>query len=227
MSLSSAIKYRLAASAVVLLSLCSCGEDGVDGPVKMTCTDLVTFSGNVGERATFTFQKMDDSPEITLTAQSTLASDDIEVGTRLLISYIPEGNQAYISGPVTLLGGRVVTQSAITAEWRDEYDAWDKDKVYVYSAWRTGPYLNVHVRLTYSAEPRIFCLAADPATLNSAWPEVYLVHVIDGDVDNHDRAYYASFDISEVWSRPSTEGIRLHVANSNLDKQIFTFAKGL
>ncbi len=132
--LSSAIKYRLAASAVVLLSLCSCGEDGVDGPVKMTCTDLVTFSGNVGERATFTFQKMDDSPEITLTAQSTLASDDIEAGTRLLISYIPEGNQAYVSGPVTLLGGRVVTQSAITAEWRDEYDAWDKDKVYVYSA---------------------------------------------------------------------------------------------
>lgn len=227
MSLSSAIKYRLAASAVVLLSLCSCGEDGVDGPVEMTCTDLVTFTGNVGDRATFTFQKIDDSPEITLTAQSALASDDIEAGTRLLISYIPEGNQAYVSGPVTLLSGRVVTQSAITTEWRDEYDAWDKDKVYVYSAWRTGSYINVHVRLTYSVEPRIFCLAADPATLDTPWPEVYLVHAINGDVDNHDRAYYASFDINEVWSRPSVEGIRLHVANSNLNKQIFTFAKGL
>ena len=227
MSLSTAIKIHLAASAAALLSLCSCGEDGVDGPVEMTCTDLVTFAGNVGGRATFTFQKMDDSPEITLTARTALEADGLDTGTRLLISYIPDDNKAYTSGPVTLLGGSVITQSAITTEWRDEYDAWDKNKVYVYSAWRTGTYINVHVRLTYSAEPRIFCLAADPATLDSPWPDVYLVHAIDGDVDNHDRAYYASFDISKVWSRESTEGIRLHVANSNLNKQIFTFAKSL
>jgi len=121
----------------------------------------------------------------------------------------------------------VVTQSAVTTEWRDEYDAWDKDRVYVYSAWRTGRYINVHVRLTYSPEPRIFCLAVDPSTLGTAWPDVYLVHVIDGDVDNHDRAYYASFDIDAVWSRPGVEGVRLHIANSNLDKQIFTFPKPL
>lgn len=213
-------------SAVMTFMLASCGEDGVDGPVEMTCTDLVTFTGNTGSHATFTFQKMDDSPEITLTAQSAI-SDEIEAGTRLLINYIPQDNKAYTSGPVTLLGGRVVTQSAITTEWRDEYNAWDKDKVYVYSAWRTGRYINLHVRLTYSPEPRIFCLAADPSTLGSAWPDVYLVHVIGADVDNHDRAYYASFDINDVWSRPEVEGIRLHVANSNLDKQIFTFAKTL
>lgn len=218
---------KLLVSAVMVLTLGSCREDGVDGPVEMTCADIVTFAGNVGGHATFTFQKMDDSPEITLTAQSAIAADGIDVGTRLLISYIPEDNKAYTSGPVTLLGGRVVTQSAVTTEWRDEYDAWDKDRVYVYSAWRTGRYINVHVRLTYSPEPRIFCLAVDPSTLGTAWPDVYLVHVIDGDVDNHDRAYYASFDIDAVWSRPGVEGVRLHIANSNLDKQIFTFPKSL
>lgn len=212
-------------SALLALTLGSCGEEGVDGPVEMTCTDMVTFTGNIGNRATFTFQKMDDSPEITLTAQSSISADGLEAGTRMLISYIPHDNRAYTSGPVRLLGARAVTQSSIITEWREEYDNWDKDKVYVYSAWRTGRYLNVHMRLTYSSEPRIFCLAADPSTLESAWPDVYLVHAMDGEVDNHDRAYYASFDINDVWSRPGVEGIRVHIANSNLDKQIFTFTK--
>lgn len=214
-------------SAFMTLTLGSCGEDGVDGDVEMTCTDLVTYTGTTGGHATFTFQKMDDSPEINLTAQNSIGTDGIDPGTRLLISYIPQDNRPYVSAPVTLLGGRVVTQSAITTTWHDSFNDWDKDDVYVYSLWRTGRYINVHVRLTYSTEPRIFCLAADPSTLSTPWPDVYLVHVIDGDVDNHDRAYYASFDIAEVWSRPDVEGLRLHVANSNLNKQIFTFTKSL
>ena len=212
-------------TAIMTLTLGSCGEDGVDGPVEMTCTDIVTFAGNIGNRATFTFQKMDDSPEITLTAQSALSAAVVEPGTSMLISYIPHDNMSYTSGPVTLLGGRQVTQSSVVTEWREEYDNWDKDKVYVYSAWRTGKYINVHVRLTYSPEPRLFCLAEAPSSAGTAWPDVYLVHAMDGEVDNHDRAYYASFDINEVWARPEVEGIRLHIANSNLDKQIFTFAK--
>lgn len=212
-------------AAALSLTLGSCGEDGVDGPVEMTCTDIVTYAGDNAGRATFTFQKIDDSPLITLTAQGALANEGMEAGTRVLISYIPQDNMAYQSGPVTLLGGRTITQSSIVTEWRDEYDAWNRNPVYVYSAWRSGTYLNFHVRLTYSSDPRIFCLAVDPSTVHTPWPEVYLVHVMSTDADNHDRAYYASFDISEVWSAPEVEGIRLHVSNSNLDKQIFTFAK--
>jgi len=221
------IPASLLLSALMTITLGSCGEDGVDGPVEMTCTDLVTYTGTTGGHATFTFQKMDDSPEITLTSLNPIGTDGIDPGTRMLVSYIPQDNKPYVSGPVTVLGGRVVTQSAITTTWHDSFNDWAKDDVYVYSLWRTGRYINVHVRLTYSTEPRIFCLAADPATLDTPRPDVYLVHVIDGDADNHDRAYYASFDIAEVWSRPEVEGIRLHVANSNLDKQIFTFEKNL
>lgn len=212
-------------AAALSFTLGSCGEDGVDGPVEMTCTDIVTYAGENAGRATFTFRKADDSPLITLTAQGALGNDDIDPGTRLLISYIPQDNKAYESGPVTLLGGRTIPQSSVAMEWHDDYNDWGKNPVYVYSVWRSGIYLNFHVRLTYSPEPRIFCLAADPATVNSAWPDVYMVHVMAGDADNHDRAYYASFDISKLWAEPEVEGIRLHVANSNLDKQIFTFAK--
>ena len=45
--------------------------------------------------------------------------------------------------------------------------------------------------------------------------------------DYHDRAYFASFDIAGVWNSPQTKGIRLHVANTNLDQQEFTFVKDI
>jgi hypothetical protein len=56
---------------IILLAstLSSCREEGVDHEVDMTCTDIVTFAGNIDGRATFTFNKVDDSPEITLRAQ--------------------------------------------------------------------------------------------------------------------------------------------------------------
>lgn len=211
----------------IMAGLCSCRDEGIDGPVDMTCTDIVTFAGNNDGKATFVFNKADDSPEITLSAQGAIDSQTAEAGSRMLIRYIPEGNAAYTSGPITLLGYAQVTQSSIVLQWRQEYDAWDTDKVYLYSAWRTGRYLNMHVRLTYSLDPRIFCIAADPSTVDTPWPDVYLVHIMAQETDYHDRAYYASFDLEPLWSRPDVEGIKLHIANSNLDKQIFTFQKSL
>ncbi|NBJ08550.1 hypothetical protein D1647_20555 [Alistipes sp. Z76] len=212
---------------IILLAstLSSCREEGVDHEVDMTCTDIVTFAGNIDGRATFTFNKVDDSPEITLRAQGMLNTGSIDEGSRMLIYYIPENNEAYNSGNIYLRGGTPITCSDINMTWRPEFDMWHNHKVYLYSTWRSGKYINVHVRLTYSTEPRIFCLAVDPGTIDQKMPDVYLVHIISKDVDYHDRAYYASFDISQLWSLPNVEGIRLHVANSNLDKQIFTFAK--
>lgn len=216
------------AAIAILLSFSSCRDEGEDGPVEMMCTDIVTFAGDDGRgHATFTFQKADDSPEITLTSSNTISTENIDEGTRLLLNYIPAGNKAYKSGPVTVLSGQSIAQSSVALEWLKEYDDWDKWPVYVYSAWRSGQYLNMHVRLTYSLQPRLFHLAVDPATLGNERPDVYLIHVMADDADSHDRAYYASFDLTPVWSLPGVSGINLHVANSNLDKHIFTFDKSL
>ncbi len=216
---------RLVTSVILALVLTSCSEGGVDGPVAMTCTDIVTFEGNDEGCARFSFRKVDDTPIITLTARGTIDEDEVPPGKRLLIYYNPPENQAYTSGDITLLGAKSITQSTVATEWSKDYADWDRDRVYVYSAWRSGTYLNLHVRLTYSTEPRIFCLAADPQTLDSEWPDVYLIHKMASETDSHDRAYYASFDLAPVWERQGVKGIRLHVANSNLDKHIFTFTR--
>lgn len=212
--------------ALALCNSCSDDDEGVDGPVEMQFWDIVTYNGTTegADLSTFTFRQVDDSPLISLVSPR-LLPDEIEAGTRMVIRYIPESGHAYISGKIKLLSASRINQGPVATEWKDEFDNWNRDKVYLYSVWRTGSYLNFHVRLTYNTEPRLFQLAADPATLSSDFPDVYLIHVLAEPTDYHDRAYFASFDISQIWDSPDVKGIRLHVANTNLEQSKFTFVK--
>lgn len=208
------------------IALAGCSdEEGIDGPVDMQLWDIVTYTGTQsGETGSvFTFRQVDDTPEITLTSTKTL--QEVEPGTRLMIRYIPESGKAYMSGPINLLAASRITNGKAETEWKDEYSAWDRDKVFVYSAWRTGSHINFHLRLTYSTDPRVFNLVLNPATAESDMPEYYLVHIMSAQTDYHDRAYFASFDISEMWDKPEVMGVTVRVANTNLDKDIFTFYK--
>lgn len=210
---------------IVASLLVSCRDEGVDGEVEIALMDIVTFTGNRDGRAEFTFVKVDDTPEITLTGDCALDVEKDRIPGRMLIRYIPESGKAYESGPVTLLGASLINFSPVETEWRKEYDSWDHDGVYLYSIWRSASIVNIHVRLTYTAEPRLFKMAVDPATLDSSVPDIYLVHQLPDGTDSHDRAYYASFDLSPVWDRPRVTGVRIHLSNTNLDKHIFTFYK--
>lgn len=211
----------------VLVSSCS-DDEGVKGPVTIQLWDLVTYQGltDDGSSSCFTFRQVDDSPTITLTSASRF-SDEVESGTRMIIRYVPESGKAYTSGAIRLLSADRITQGPVATEWKDQFNDWNRDKVFLYSVWRSGTYLNFHLRLTYDTEPRLFQLAADPATLDSDWPEIYLIHVMARPVDYHDRIYFASFDIAEIWNRDNVKGIRLHVANANLDQHEFTFVKDI
>ncbi|MCM1163418.1 MAG: hypothetical protein NC339_04135 [Muribaculaceae bacterium] len=209
---------------LALLMLCSCRPDGVDGEVLMQFTEIATFRGNDNPwgGALFTLRRDGDSPEIQLTTSRALA-DTYRAGQRVLILYTIPSNQPYTSGAIDLLGVGTVNNGKVTT--LEEGEQWNADPVYLYSIWRTGQYLNLHVRLPYSTEPRRFWLALDPATATAPMPDLYLVHDIpDGANVTFDRSYYASYDISSVW-QTATEGIRVHVENSNLDHGIFTFTK--
>lgn len=224
------LKHIWLFAALFALAACS-DEEGVDGPVDFTLTDIVTYEGDDAQgHSVFSLIKVDDTPEVTLTSERSIGytpspDEGRPEHPRLLLSYMPESGKAYTSGPVTLRSASLINQGPLVTEWKEEYDAWNRDPVYLLSAWRSGCYLNFRVRLTYSRDPRLFCLAAAPSTLETAWPELYLVHILAEPTDYHDRAYYASFDISQVWNRPDVEGVIVHVNNSNLDKHIFTFTK--
>lgn len=212
--------------ALTLLTSCL-SDNGHDGPVDMTYWDIATFTGNIDGKANFTIRQVNDSPEASLIAQTAIRIDDNNdiTGKRMLIRYAPENNKPYTSGAITLYSASPVNQSPTKIESIEKYPDWSRDAVYLYSTWRTGKYLNFHVSLTYDSEPRMFCIVADEATLENKYPDLYLVHIMKQVTDYHDRRYYASFDISEIWDRDNVCGVRLHVSNSNLDKDIFTFNK--
>lgn len=213
-----------------LSALTSCLSDkGHDGPVDMTYADIATFQGNINGRAQFTIRQVNDLPEATLIAQAPLNynPEDDPTGKRMFIRYTPESKKPYVSGPMTLLSAATVNQSATKIENISDYPDWGRDKVYLYTVWRTGKYLNFNVSLTYDSEPRVFCIVADKSTLSNDYPDLYLVHIMKEPTDYHDRRYYASFDISEIWDRENILGVNLHVCNSNLNKDIFTFDKTL
>ncbi len=213
---------------ILLLTTAGASDNGHDGPVDIIYWDIATFEGNTGSSASFTVRQINDSPEATLIADRTIPipeDGDDPTGKRMYISYIPESNRPYTSGRVTLRSASVINQSPMRIESLEKYPDWARDRVFLYSAWRTGKYINLHVSLTYDREPRTFCIVADPETVSSAYPDLYLVHIMAQPTDYHERRYYASFDISEIWDKPTVMGVNLHLSNSNLDKQIFTFHK--
>lgn len=220
------MKKHLYWTALALLAAsCSVNDDTVDGPVQMSLSDIVTFDGNAGGRARFSFQQVDDSPMVNLVAQGELKSDDLEEGDRLYIVYIPESGKPYTSGNITLRGASLINCGDVVETEMSEMADWNRDKVYVLSLWRSGTYVNLHCRLTFSKDPRIFRLSADPATLGSAYPDLYVHHELPAGTDNYDHNYYASWNMAAVWNLPTTEGVRVHVANSNMPQCIFEFRK--
>ena len=219
-------RLRFLASVIIATLLTACSaEGGVDGPVDAQLWDIVTYEGHLtgNSGSVFTFRQVNDSPLITLTSNKTL--EDTEAGTRMMIRYIPENGKAYTDDRINLLSAARINNGSAETEWKKEYDNWNRDKVFIYSSWRSGTYINFHLRLTYSTDPRVFTLVLDPSTRDSEMPEFYLVHIMAEPTDYHDRAYFASYNIAEIWDSPSVKGVRIHVADTNLNKDIFTFHK--
>ncbi len=208
----------------LLLLLTSCRDNTPGDPNDLDVVwTIATFTGNIDGHATFEFRKSGDSPLITLTAQGEIETGEkLQPQARVYIAYIPASGDPYTSGPVTLTAVNTITSGQVEAVTSDKLRGWDTDPVYLLTAWRSGQYINIYCRLPYDTEPRRFALVADEATVGTARPQLYLYHALAGEVNTFMRAYYASFDLSPVLG-PDVEAVDVHVNNSNLPENIFSF----
>ncbi|PWL58821.1 MAG: hypothetical protein DBY35_11935 [Bacteroidales bacterium] len=209
-------------SLAALSSLLSCSDDG-EYNNEAFLSDIVTVESSGDEGSRFTFRRYDDSPLVTLTAPQ-LRVDDKYVGKRMLLRYYPESGKPYTDDIIRPIAISPVNCDTAVIRPVERYD-WDADAVFLNSIWRSGNYINVHLRAVYSDKPRYFSLMVDSLTLTDAVPQVYLVHNTLGAPDSYMREVYASFDITNVWSRNGCDGIEIHVNDSNLKKDIYTFNK--
>ena len=198
--------------------------DTIDGPVEMTVYNIVTFEGNE-PGATFSYCPPGTDTPLTLRSAEAIDPEQATAGKRVIIGYVPARDA---SGTIALKALARVTMPELTG-CQGVPRGWDADGVWVTSVWRSGQYVDMRLRLPYSAEPRMFALAVDSTTLGSPVPRLYLCHKLPEGVTadaTFSRNYYVSACVSPVWDRPEVEGIEINIANTNLPSlRQFTFMK--
>lgn len=220
--------FLISLLCIVLATLLPACHDDDNGPDSITgeVADIATFKGNNATGAIFEMQRINDSPLITLQAQAPVSVQGLVAGDRVFLSYIPADGRAYASGIIAVQQVDRINQDVLREADLQEISGWDRDGVYIYSLWRTGRWVNIECRLPYDPAPRRFSLVLDKATSGQPVPDLYLVHRMGTQVESFGRDYYASFDISALWERPTVEGVRIHVANTNLtDLKTITLTK--
>ena len=204
------------------LVVISCSDDA-EVSDQAFLSDIVTLESTGEQGSRFTFRRYGDSPLITLTDPG-LQLDSENVGKRVLLRYYPESGKPYTDGNIRAIGLSPINNDTTVIRPVERYD-WDANAVFLNSIWRSGNYVNVHLRAVYSDKPRYFSLMVDSLTLTDPVPQVYLVHNTLGAPDSYMREVYASFDITNVWERQGCDGIEIHINDSNLKKEIYRFNK--
>lgn len=214
--------YRFIPAMLLASSLLSCSDDN-DYNDRAMLSDIVTVASKDSETVTFRFRRYDDSPLITLTARGIDIKDEM-IGKRALLRYYPLNGNAYTSGDIDIFA--LSSINCDTARIADiDTIAWDSTPIYLNSIWRSGEYINLHLKVLYSETPRIFSLIADSATIDSVVPQLYMSHNTFDAPDNFNFETYASFDISNIWNRPQCQGIDIHLNDTNLTKDKYSFSK--
>lgn len=218
--------YSLMVAMLAAIMLTACrDDDGARNHDYMYCDIVTVESASEADGTLFTMQRYDDSPLISYTDSKWVAPEKI-VGQRVLIYYYTESDRPYESGEVKTVSVKQITNGAV-AGGDPTSPQWNADAVFLNSIWRTGIYLNMRMRVSYSAKPRYFALTADETTLNSEQPQLYLVHNLDGEPQSYMSEIYASFDLSFVWDKASCRSVCVHVFDSNRPEQTYVFSKGL
>lgn len=208
--------------ALAIAALAGCSDE--DPTEEIILYDIVKLEQQTSDGSVFTLQKPLAQTTVTLTTSHPVIDTDIvAIGDRLLLAYIPASSEAYTSSAITAKGYSKITNATLAAENISDLKDFDTEPVYLLSVWRSGDYLNFHIRLPYDTNPRVFSLVADTGSPDPSSPDLYLIHGREEITPTFDRAYYASFDISTLTTDPGVTSFTLHLNNSNLPDGTFFF----
>lgn len=215
-------------SIAVLAALAGCRDN--DGPFASSArlTDIAEVVDAPEGGSRFAVMQGEDSePAILYAPDYSLNDTDFPVGSRLLLIYhYPDpATPAYSSGNITVDAVAKINNDLLRVDPIADHPEWDSSPVYLYAVWRSGNFINVHSRLTYSTSSRQFMLMVDKPTVDDDFPDLYLVHDIHDAPDSFTRQNYASFDISSLWKRKSCKGVRVNIASTNIPQKSFIFNK--
>lgn len=203
-------------TALLLPLFTACSDKGQEEPHQPTLYDICEVAPTSGNPAVLYLYRPDgDTPAILTATGQTLGDHAPEAGQSLLVAYRPLRGIPYVSDNITILQWASITNIPLAeAKNSGDLEGWDRDPVELMSTWRAGNKICMRLRLPYSTEPRRFALILDPATASDPIPTAYLYHARPNATENFSRQYYVAFDIATLWTLPSTEGLRIRLADS-------------
>lgn len=196
----------------------SCNNSNNDDPLPPKLFyDIATLEFSNEEGSTFTLRQENDSPIITLTFPGqTVNTEQVPLGTRVLIAYYPESGLAYTSGQAKLYAIGYVYNSEIEEGNAESTKQWQTMAQNMLGMWRTGNWINIQTQCTYvNNTPMTYDLVVDETTLDEEYPQAYIIYIPTDAANALTRDFYATFDISSVWNRPNVKGLRIRVVENN------------
>lgn len=198
---------KLILICALALAFVGCKNEKSDEP-DVSFLTLVTYQGTDETQgiSTFTFQAIDDSPLITLTA-AWKPTSELKDGARVMLDYYADNYQ--VSGPVTV---RRVTPVIGSTPSETTTPLSGNIGIHPATVWRSGPYLNAYIEAYVTGDPVTVKFALDKSTVSDAIPVYYLAldQTNYREVEAYRRIATMSYDISDVWNLPTCEGVKVY-----------------
>lgn len=206
-------KFPLIFLAALALLGCSKNESADVDPIVQ---NIVTYeaTSDDGTVSTFSFQAVDDSPLITISATWSPPADLLP-GTRLLATY--STTTPSVSGAVELRGlqtipGGIPIDTCAIANLSSE-------GIGLRSIWRSGQYLNLTGSVYFTGNAGDVSLLVDSLSLSQPDVDAWIHVGIDPNNPNvgssAPRSLVASWNIAEIWNNPLLQTLRIHYKSTS------------
>lgn len=210
--------------AALALAFVACNNSEPVDPEPTYFTDFATVENITEGGTTLTLRKENDSPLVTLNTKQVMDDKIFAIGNRVVIQYIPASGVQYQTGMVQLvnavnalgLGAEVPESTSLATS------GWQSSQVELYSALRTGNYINIVFQAATAPETAVAELYVDKESLGAEYPELHLVFKPAKGVDESLNVYalYMSYSIADIFAIPTVKGVRLYCADPRLREPI-------
>lgn len=202
------------AATLILLSTAACNS-GNDGSSEYTAMVFVTNNGIVNGKNSFTYYAPDSDTGITIySTESTADLSKYAIGERIIIAFniradevISDGSDIELIATSKLSSSGKVVPETVPQDWNATTG------FYLQSVTRSGAYLDIMGLAPTSGVT--FKIIADPTTLDSECPQLYLIYSSTATNAINNGQFLASYDMTEIWNDPRVQRVSLNVNNSN------------
>lgn len=197
--------------------LTSCSDEADEPQTgEAVYQNIATYVGdNDSGRSLLQYRQINDAPLVTLTLQGRIDPAQAPVGTRLLVTYtLPAGVAYGTSTAIEATSLNVIYNGTVQTDATTLPDMGATQGIYVMTLYRSGEYLNLMAQLPATSGKRTFSLVADPATLNTDIPVLYLTTQADTE-QGFNRKTVASLSLAPVWNISTCRGVKVALNNTN------------